>query len=86
MAMSHRMGQKHTIITADQPLDIRGKELVWGNPSLKVASFSMEDSTSALTSSKANLSNTWTVQERMTNGMTQVYIPCCQSTPTYEAL
>ena len=32
MAMSHGMGQKHTIINADQPLDIRGKELVWANP------------------------------------------------------
>ena len=26
------MGQKHTIITADQPLYSRGHELVWANP------------------------------------------------------
>ena len=31
MDISSHVGQKHTIITADQPLYIRGKELVWAN-------------------------------------------------------
>ena len=31
MAISHHMGQKHTIITPDQPLFIRDEELVSAN-------------------------------------------------------
>ena len=31
MAISHHMGQKHTIIAVDQPLYSRGEELVWAN-------------------------------------------------------
>ena len=31
MDISKYTGQKHRIITADQPLYIRGKELVWAN-------------------------------------------------------
>jgi len=32
MAISQKLGQQHTVITADQPLYSRGKELVWFNP------------------------------------------------------
>jgi len=35
MAISHKLGQQHTIITADQPLYSRGKEIVWSNPGYK---------------------------------------------------
>ena len=35
------MGQKHTIITADQPLYSRGNELVWANPTFPHVIFIM---------------------------------------------
>ena len=62
IAISHHMGQNLTIIIPDQPLYNRGEELMWQITSLKVSSFSWDDSASASTSSKA-LANTWTMQD-----------------------
>jgi len=41
MDISSHVGQKHTIITADQPLYSRGKELVWANPKYENVIFLM---------------------------------------------
>ena len=42
MDISKYTGQKHTIITADQPLYSRGKELVWANETFENVIFLME--------------------------------------------
>ena len=41
MAILHHMDQKHTLITADQSLYSRGKELVWANPKFESIIFLM---------------------------------------------
>lgn len=41
VSISNAIGQKHTIITADQPLYSRGKELVWANPEFENVIFLM---------------------------------------------
>ena len=41
MSISKHIGQKHTIITADQPLYSRGKELTWANPKFENVVFLM---------------------------------------------
>ena len=41
MAISHHMGRTHTIITADQPLYSKGKELVWTNSKFESVIFLM---------------------------------------------